>query len=90
MRRLNLKLLAFLLVGLFALGGGLFLLNRIQVRRAAGALFAQAKEAERQNKSDQAMILLDRYLRYEPNDLDALTRYGILLADDAGGSLGQY
>ena len=87
MRRLNLKLLVFLLVGLFVLGGGLILLNRFQTRRASGALFAQAKEAERQNKPGQAILLLDRYLRYKPNDLDALTRYGILLADGTGNSL---
>ncbi len=89
MRRLNLKLLAFLLVGLMVLGGGLFLLNRYQVRRAAGALLVQAKEAERQKQPDRALSLLNRYLRYEPNNLEALTRYGILLADGAGQSAPQ-
>ena len=62
MRRLNLKLLAFLLVGLMVLGGGLFLLNRFQVRRAAGDLLVQAKEAERQKQPDRALSLLNRIL----------------------------
>lgn len=89
MRRFNFKLLALLVIATLMVGGGLFLLNQFQVRRSAGKLLRQAKQAEEDKKPQLAMTLYDRYLRYRSNDAEALTRYGVLMADSAGRNRGQ-
>jgi tetratricopeptide (TPR) repeat protein len=93
MRRLNLKLLLILLILAATLGGGAYALNRWQVTRSASRLGVQASEtlaqAEKAASADKAPLyqkaadLYTRYLRYYPNDLDALASYARLLADTA-------
>ena len=97
MRRLNLKFAAILLVSLILLGAGLFGLHRLQVRRTASRLFEQAKQAEATaaellskakqadaaKQTKRALDLLNRYLRYRPDDVEALTRYALLLGEGA-------
>ena len=65
-----------------ARGGGVSLYE-VQTRRNASKLLAQADIAEKQKNVSRAATILDRYLRYRPEDTDALARYGLLQADHA-------
>lgn len=81
MRSLNLKYLIGPLVALPMLGAALYAVHEFQVRRSAVKLLEQADHAEESGRKDRAARILDRYLKYRPDDADALARYGLLLAD---------
>ena len=82
-RRLNLKVLLALLAVVLSLGVGLYLVHKVQVRRHAAALLAQADRAEQEGDSAGEKKSLDRYLVLAPNDDRVLVRYAILLARQA-------
>jgi tetratricopeptide (TPR) repeat protein len=82
-RRLNIKPLAILLGACLALLVVVVAIHRFQVQRSSRALLDQAKQAQKIGDVQMAMSLMDRYLRYHPEDTGALYSYGKTLADDA-------
>ena len=79
-RTLNYKLLGVLLiVGILGLGG-MHLLHGYQVRRTAGVLLARAEKVGGEGKLQDQLDLLRRYLAYRPDNVDALEKYGLILA----------
>lgn len=80
-RKLNVKFLLVLLVGLAFLSGGLALAHHLQYQRIPYALFRQATRAEDENDFVRAHEHLTRYLSFEPNDLDAKVRLINLLTN---------
>ncbi len=58
------------------------LLQRVQVRRTADKLLAQADAAESTDRPERSIQFLARYLRYRPSDGKTLARYGLLLSDE--------
>src|SRR5436305_9023273 len=81
MRRVNYRFAAFSLATLLLFGGLVYGLHRVQVRRNAGALLAQADREEEQGNRERAAGYLARYLAFAPRDGEARTRYGLLLAE---------
>src|SRR5437899_477380 len=81
MRRVNYRFAAFSLATLLLCVGVVYGVHRVQVRRNAGALLAQANREEEQGRPDGAARYLARYLAFTPHDGEALTRYGLLLAE---------
>ena len=67
-RRLNIKLLAALLVGTVVFGGGVHVLHGIQVKRNANGLIERAQKARDDNNMTEAVRLLGRYLSHFPDD----------------------
>jgi tetratricopeptide (TPR) repeat protein len=78
-RRINGKFLAHLVVGLVVLGVAIHLLHEFQVRREAGAWLRLARRAQEQGELSQCLNHLGRYLRYQPQDVDVLADYALLL-----------
>jgi tetratricopeptide (TPR) repeat protein len=78
-RRLNTKLFICLLIALVAMGTGVHFLHAYQVRRSAGDLLDEAAIAEEEGRNADAAKLLNHYLGYVPDDVDALARYGLVL-----------
>ena len=83
LKKLNVKVLLALMVAVAVLGAGGYLVYEVQTRRNASKLLAQADIAEKQKNASRAATILDRYLRYRPEDTNALARYGLLQADHA-------
>src|SRR5579871_5748223 len=83
-RRVNVKLLASLLGAILLFALGIHLLHGFQERRNATALLQQAERAAEAGQKEQAVAHLRTYLGFDPNDTDALTRYGMLLCQLAG------
>ena len=79
MRRLNLKLLAALLVVVVLLAGAVYGVHRLQVRRRVAGSLRQAEQAERAGDLRVAEQALERYAAYRPQDTDALARFGLIL-----------
>src|SRR5688572_21238542 len=87
-KKLNVKVLLALMAAVVVLGAGGYLIYEVQTRRNAGKLLAQADFAKQQKKTSREATILDRYLRYRPEDTDALARYGLLQADLATSAPG--
>src|SRR4051794_23354891 len=85
-RRVNVKLLAFLVGATFLFALGVHFLHGFQERRNASALLRQADRAAEQGQREQAVAHLRTYLGFAPNDTDALGRYGMLLSQQAGNT----
>ncbi len=83
MRRLNIKFLAGLVILISLVGGGAFVLHRVQVRRTAQALLKHVAEAEKAGKFEEAKDELQRYLALKPQDTEARAHYAMLLAQVA-------
>jgi predicted Zn-dependent protease len=84
-RQLNVKLLAWLLVGLTVAGVGTYFLHEAQVRRNAGSLRTQAERYLADGQLQDAISYLGQYLVYEPGDTQALAVYALAL-DQAADS----
>ena len=82
-RRLNVRLLVWLVVPTIPLAFGIFELHGLQVRRKAGTLFAQADLAEARNDHRKTEECLRLFLGYEPNNSAAVAKYGLILAKTA-------
>src|SRR6516165_1932678 len=81
MKKVNIKLLGYLL-GAVVLGGvGLFLVHLLQSGRIAGALLWQARHAEDKGDLEHAARYLKRYLEFEPNDTEERAHLGRVLAE---------
>src|SRR5262245_57893625 len=81
MKKINVKLLAYLLAGTALVGAALFVIHFFQSGRIASALLWQARNAEEKGELGQAARYLQRYLEFEPTDLDERARLGQILAD---------
>jgi Tfp pilus assembly protein PilF len=81
MRKLNVRFLFSLLLGVIVLAGVLFGIHRLQAANIAAGLLWQADQAEKEGKLRQSTRFLDRYLEFAPNDLDQRSRLGKLLAN---------
>jgi cellulose synthase operon protein C len=82
MFRLNKKKLwvAGLMAAVALFAAAVHVLHRVQVRRSARALLAQAGRAEKEGSPAKVVDSLGRYLAYVPGDIDARARYGLALA----------
>jgi predicted Zn-dependent protease len=75
MRKFNLVFLAVFLTIATALGGGLYLLHRIQIRRKATDLLDRARRAQIDNNIDETQKALERYLQIRNDDRAAWVWY---------------
>ena len=78
-KRLNTRLLAWLLTGVAACGAGVQAWHTYQVKRHAGAWLRQARLAKEQGNWRQSANYLSRYLALEPADLDAQVEYALAI-----------
>jgi tetratricopeptide (TPR) repeat protein len=90
-KRLNVRFALILLASVAVLGTCSHFLHAYQVRRNAGAMLALADRAERDDppQLEQAADYLGRYLTLNPDDAAALSRYGLLLADEKLATTGR-
>src|SRR6266542_3261211 len=79
MRRLNVKLLAGLVVGTAAVGAAVHFLHGFQMGRNAQAFLKNAGQAEAEGRTEQEIKWLRHYLACVPKDVEALARYGLAL-----------
>src|SRR5256714_7676204 len=82
-RRLNTRLLLWIVGALAVFCTSVHFLHAIQVRRHAATLHAQAVRAEEEGHPEQAATCWSRYLSFAPHDTDALARFGLALAPAA-------
>jgi tetratricopeptide (TPR) repeat protein len=75
--QLNWRLLGWVVGAVVCLGLCVHLLHGVQVRRTAGAFLQQAREAEEQDRSGDAVRLLAHYVSTMPNDPEGWARYGL-------------
>lgn len=83
MRKLNVKLLLSLVLGTLACAVVVGAAHAFQYRRIAGALRFQARRAGDQGQADRAARYLERYLEFQPRDLDAKEELARAWAGDA-------
>ena len=77
-KRLNVKLVAWVLGGAAVLAIAAYFLHSLQVRRNAVALRHLAEAAESNNELDRAIRYYRIYIYYVPTDTEALVRLGKL------------
>jgi tetratricopeptide (TPR) repeat protein len=80
-RRLNVRLLTWLVVGTALVGGGVHALQVHNTRKYLTGYLALADRAEKEGKPEKAREYLKRYLDFKANDDDVLVRYARLLDD---------
>lgn len=85
MRRLNIRFLAGLIVGVIVLGASAYGLRQFQMRRTARHLLSRAERAEQQGDPEKTESFLRQYLAYTPNDLNALIKYGQVIEKNSQG-----
>ena len=79
MNRVNLRLLAVLVILLLAGGAGVYALHRYQVHRNARTMASLADERLAAGQEDEAVDLLARYVAMRPEDLARQRQYAELL-----------
>ncbi len=85
MKRLNVKLLVILFVGVVVLSGAAFGLWVMNSSRTRDALKIEAQRFEKEGELDEALKYYGRYLRQVPDDAEAAGQYAMLLADWSEG-----
>lgn len=83
MRKINGKLFLALLLGVFTLGGGVFAVHYFQYGRVADAVLYQARRMEEKGQIPVAARYYQRYLEFNPRDLEVMTTLAKLWAGDA-------
>ena len=78
-RKVNLKFLGCLVLGLVLFGGGVHLVHALQVKSNASGLRHQADLAEEEERLADVQKYLQRYLAYVPDDVEAMARLGLTL-----------
>src|SRR5947207_4806925 len=78
-RKVNVKFLGFLVLTLLVFGGSVHLVHALQVKSNASGLRRQAELAEEEERPQDVIKYLQRYLGYVPEDLDALTTLGLTM-----------
>ncbi|MCL4193367.1 MAG: tetratricopeptide repeat protein, partial [Thermoguttaceae bacterium] len=81
MRAINLRLLLIAVVVLLVVGGGVHLLHSFQVQRNADFFLDQAEKAAKAAKLGEQAQNLQWYLKLVPDDVDATSQLGLVLAD---------
>jgi len=81
MKRLNVKLLVILFVGVVVLSGAAFGLWVMNTSRTLEALKLEAQKLEEKGDRETAIRYFGRYLRQVPDDAEAAGQYAMLLAD---------
>jgi tetratricopeptide (TPR) repeat protein len=79
-RRVNFVAIVILLVVCVGLGVAVHVVHGVQVKRNAGEFLFRADRAETEGRPRAAADCLGAYLRLRPDDADARTRFGLLLA----------
>jgi tetratricopeptide (TPR) repeat protein len=82
MRKLNVKLLTWLVGSAVVVSVAVFALHWFQQERIARALLWQASRAEEQGQTDRMVEYLQRYLEFHPHDLEEKARMARALACD--------
>lgn len=80
---LNKRLLLRLVIALVILGGGLFVLHRVQSTRVPDALLWQANAAAEKGKMDKAIFYMRQYLELRPDDYDTAVKLADLMVEKA-------
>ncbi len=80
-RKVNVRALIVVLASLLLVGASLLLASTLQRGRHARAFLREADRAEREERIEEAVRHLSRYVRLAPRDADAAVRLGTLLAD---------
>jgi tetratricopeptide (TPR) repeat protein len=78
--RLNVKALVILVASAVLLGGTVFGVHYLQAARIADALLWQAQRAEAENRPEQVVRYLSRYLEFVPGDTEQRAVLGRTLA----------
>lgn len=81
MRVINLRLLLIAVVVLLVIGGGVHLLHSFQVQRNADFFLDQAEKAAKAGKPGEQAQNLQWYLKLVPDDVEATSQLGLVLAD---------
>jgi tetratricopeptide (TPR) repeat protein len=82
MRKINGKLFLALLLGTVLLGGGVFAVHHFQYQQIAQAVLWQARHAEEKGEVPRQVKYIDRYLEFNPHDLDEKIKLAQLLASE--------
>src|SRR4051794_14168892 len=83
MRKINGKLFFILLLGVTATVATAVGVHYFQYRRIANALLWQARHAEEQGQTSRSAEYLQRYLEFNPRDLDEKANLARAWASDA-------
>ncbi|MBX7169113.1 MAG: tetratricopeptide repeat protein [Pirellulales bacterium] len=81
MRRLNVKLLVYLIVALVAVGAVIAVLWRVNLSRTLEAQLADAQKAEAEGRREDAYEYYRRYLKQVPNSPQAACSLALVAAD---------
>ena len=79
MQRINFRFLLTLIVAVFVVWGGLYLLRGFQVGLNAGTKLKIARQLVTEGKLADAMKLFDQYVKLKPDDDEAFAEYSKLL-----------
>jgi tetratricopeptide (TPR) repeat protein len=82
-RRLSFKLLIATLAGLAAVTLLVHFVHGKQIQRNAGVLLRQGERAQKADDHARAAELFNQYLRFEPDDADAVVKYAVALERSA-------
>ena len=82
-RKLNVPVLLILIGTVIVLAGGVYVLNKFQIRRLASNQRQYAETALKDNKTDEAINALNKYLHYYPKDAAAYLQFAELSAERA-------
>jgi tetratricopeptide (TPR) repeat protein len=78
-KTLNVKLVCWTLAALVVGGTGIHFLHGVQINRHARDVYEEAASAEAAGDFERAATSWSRYLNLEPDDTEALARYGMAL-----------
>lgn len=81
MKRLNVKLLIWIIVVSAVLLGAIVGLHGFQVSRNSKTYLKLAEQAEKQGQLPDAVSFYDQYLAYHPDDAKVQSRFALLLVD---------
>ena len=82
-RRLNLKLIACLVIPAVLSAGAGYGIYRVQVQRNASALLKTARQANAAGDFGKAAESFGLFLEYQPHNSEAVASYGLILASNA-------
>jgi tetratricopeptide (TPR) repeat protein len=85
MKRLNVKLLAWLAASSVILVAGVYVLHGWQIKRTAAVLKREAEAAKKENDLELAVRKYGDYLHYSGGDPEAQVTYALLTAEIAEG-----
>jgi tetratricopeptide (TPR) repeat protein len=81
-RQIHYKRALLLVVIIASLGGGAYAANQRQVRRNADRMLDLARAAQSGGNTGDALQLYEKYLNFQPRDVDAIAEYAAILEAD--------